>query len=219
MNITDAAKLLTVCAAYDRRKPDEDQAQAWALALNGLDFLPCRDAIVAHYQESREWIMPADIRGRVRRARAAAISHDEALELPPHDPDDTELHMRLLVEARAEAAEGRTYQPTGLVRRNLRELGGPVRRVSDLDAETNAAHAERTKQIHRDNAVRQKHRRDVAPAPPIVFACEHVDGDATCGQPATKTTPDRRRPACDVHAEPVPDTHAATSHDTEGAHT
>ena len=203
MSPTEITALLAICASADNRKPNPEMVQFWTAALGDLDFLPCRDAVVAHYQDSTDWIMPAHIRGRVRRARAAAISHDETLELPPHDPDDTGLHARLLVQARAEAAEGRTYQPEGLVRRSLRELGGPVRRVSELDAATNAAQAEKARQIHREYATRPRHRRDVPTDPAPVFACEFVDGDTTCGQPATKTSPDRRRPACDTHAAPI----------------
>jgi hypothetical protein len=66
---TEAAALLTVAAAFDNRKPDADQAKVWALALDGLRFIDCRDAIVTHYQSSREWLMPADVIRGVKRLR------------------------------------------------------------------------------------------------------------------------------------------------------
>lgn len=69
MTPADAAALLTIAAAYDNRKPDGDAAEAWALALDGLEYLECRDIIVQHYRESREWIMPADVVAGVRVLR------------------------------------------------------------------------------------------------------------------------------------------------------
>ena len=50
MTPTDAARLLTLAAAYDNRKPDADQAKAWAMVLDGLRFEDCCEAIVAHYR-------------------------------------------------------------------------------------------------------------------------------------------------------------------------
>jgi hypothetical protein len=69
MTPQEAAQLLAVCAAFDNRKPDPDAAQAWMLALDGLDYLECRNIIVQHYRESREWIMPADVVSGVKALR------------------------------------------------------------------------------------------------------------------------------------------------------
>jgi hypothetical protein len=112
--------------------------------------------------------------------------------------------MRLLAQARAEAAAGRQYEPTGLVRRSLRKLGGPVRRVSELDADDLRANAERVKRAHAESlaAVRAFVEAPTPePDPPRVFACEHRDDDTTCGQPAPHLSADRRRPPCDGHRD------------------
>lgn len=201
MNATEITALLTVCASFDGRKPNPDTVPAWMAALGDLDFTPARDAVVAHYQESREWIMPADIRVRVRRDRAKAIANDEALELPPHDPDDTALHQRLLVEARRMAAEGRTYEPQGLVRRSIRELGGPVRRVNELDDEARKDHITRSKEAHKVALTELAARPEPEPAPRPTFTCEHPVDDNPCGEPAPHLSTDRRRPLCDGHVE------------------
>lgn len=225
MSPREAVMLTSVVQAYFPSQPiSEFTPDALHELLEPYSLVDCKAAVQARAMrlvntEGVKWCAPTDVYAEVRRMRAKAIATDMDLELPPHDPDDPQDYIRALKESQQASLAGDPIQPTGLVRRSLRELGGPVRRVSELDAETNAAHAERTKQIHRDNAVRPKHRRDVQPTPAVVFACEYTDGETTCGQPATKTTPDRRRPACDVHAEPSPDTRAATSHDTEGAHT
>lgn len=205
MNATEISALLTVCASFDQRKPNPETVPAWLAALGDLDFLPCRDAVVAHYQESREWIMPADIRGRVRRARATAIRNDEALELPPHDPDDTGLHARLLAEQRRLSADGKQgYQPQGLVSRSLRELGGPVRRVNELDDAERTAHAAKAKAAHAAIRSEKAAKPQPVPDPPAVFACEHRDDDVPCGQPAPHVSLDRRTPLCDGHRETAP---------------
>jgi len=69
MMITEAAGLLAVAAAFDNRKPDADAAQAWAIALEGLSFSDCRDAIVAHYRRTNDWLMPNHVITGVRKIR------------------------------------------------------------------------------------------------------------------------------------------------------
>ena len=104
MKATEAAALLTVAAAFDNRKPDADAAQAWALALDGLRFEDCRDAIVAHYRASSEWLMPATVRTEVKRVRSKRIA--EAGDLtPPPDLTPREA-MAWLKDARRRIGDG-----------------------------------------------------------------------------------------------------------------
>lgn len=101
MNVQQAAALLTVAAAFDNRKPDEDAAKAWAMALGDLPFLDCRDAIVAHYQASSEWLMPAKVITEVRRVRSKRIAEGEGqLTPPPHAREGAALHEWLRVAKR-----------------------------------------------------------------------------------------------------------------------
>jgi hypothetical protein len=83
MKPTEAAALLTIAAAYDNRRPDADQAKAWAMALDGLRFEDCRAVIVAHYQRSKEWLMPFDVIGGVKKLRAKRIDDHPPLTPPP----------------------------------------------------------------------------------------------------------------------------------------
>lgn len=91
MTPAEAAALLTIAAGFDNRKPDADQARAWAMALDGYRFEDCRDAIVGYYREHREWMMPADVIGRVKRVRNARVNAYGTLPEPPAhiNPDDT----------------------------------------------------------------------------------------------------------------------------------
>ena len=73
----DVGKLLGLMALADNRKPpDEDDEEGraamiafWLEMIGDLPFADCAQAVRDHYRESREWIMPADIRHRVRAIR------------------------------------------------------------------------------------------------------------------------------------------------------
>ena len=106
MTPQEAAALLTVAAAFDNRKPDPDAAQAWALALGDLPFTDCRDAIVAHYRKTTEWLMPAHVLELVKRVRDKRIAdHEGALTPPPHAREG-DAHRDWLREAKRRLGDG-----------------------------------------------------------------------------------------------------------------
>lgn len=115
MNTQEAAALLSIAAAFDNRKPDPDAAKAWAVVLDGLRFEDCRDAIVAHYKASSEWLMPQAVIAGVKRIRAKRIS--EAVIEPPRDvdPDDTLAYRRALRDATRAAADGNPIEAPQVV--------------------------------------------------------------------------------------------------------
>jgi len=122
MTPTEAAGLLTVAAAFDNRKPDADAAKAWSLALDGLRFIDCRDAIVAHYRVSSEWLMPAKVITEVRRIRSKRLAENPE-PAPPADLTPVET-IAWLKEVRHRIADGEDVGPTRgvLTQRNLPEL-------------------------------------------------------------------------------------------------
>lgn len=67
MTDEEVGKLLGMCAAFDNRNVDDSVAYAWSLVVGDLPYAECEEAVVTHYSESREWIMPADVRARVKR--------------------------------------------------------------------------------------------------------------------------------------------------------
>ena len=73
MTLDETIDLLATCAAYDRRTVGRTDAVAWHAVVGDLPFDLAQQAVFAHYAESREWIMPADVRTRVKRRQ-----HDEA---------------------------------------------------------------------------------------------------------------------------------------------
>ena len=108
MTPAQAQALLTVAAAFDNRKPDPDAAMAWSLALDGYGFEDCRDAIVAHYRTTRDWIMPSDVTTAVKRTRGSRIEDAPPPSPPPGlDPDRTGDYAHWLAGVRRAIADGR----------------------------------------------------------------------------------------------------------------
>lgn len=91
----EVGKLLGLMAMADNRKPpDEDDEEAWnamiafwLTQIGDLTYDDCAQAISEHYRETREWIMPADIRRRVKAIRAKRIS-GSVVEPPPGELAD-----------------------------------------------------------------------------------------------------------------------------------
>lgn len=113
MRPSEAGILLTMCATFDRRTVGEADAEAWSVTLDGIELEDGKTAIVEHYRESRDWIMPADIRRIVKRIRRERIrNHTEFV--PPEWLDQMEpgpefdlAYKRWLQGAYADLAAGR----------------------------------------------------------------------------------------------------------------
>jgi hypothetical protein len=154
MKATEAAALLTIAAAYDNRRPDADQAKAWAMALDDLRFEDCRTVIVEHYRKSRDWLMPVDVIQGVKRLRS-----DRLLEFGPVpepqgiDPDDTERYTAAYMALQRSIADGELTREqydreapvaVGPARDAIRELGHIGQTVDDAlkDKPARQAHAD-----------------------------------------------------------------------------
>jgi hypothetical protein len=83
MNRSECAQLLTIVASYDRRTLGEPDVIAWQGALGDLRFDECRDAVVKHYAEQTDWLMPAHVRRLCLAAR-----QDAAMRALPGDGRD-----------------------------------------------------------------------------------------------------------------------------------
>lgn len=113
MKASDAAVVLATAAAFDRRQVSELDAEAWhaAFAAAGLADLTVEDAraaVVAHYAQTREWLMPADVIGyckRIRRDRIKAAGNLYALIQA--DPFDGPAYQREYQQLVREVASGR----------------------------------------------------------------------------------------------------------------
>jgi GT2 family glycosyltransferase len=109
MTPTEAGALLTIAAAFDNRKPDADAAKAWAVALEGYRFEDCREAIVAHYRASSEWLMPQAVIAAVKRIRSKRIADHPPVTPPPFKTFAEEQTWRRELNRRI--GDGQTFEP------------------------------------------------------------------------------------------------------------
>jgi hypothetical protein len=106
MTPAEAAELLTLAAAFDRRTIGKADVAAWHLALAGFDLADARDALIAHFRDSRDWLMPVDLVTRCRVIRADRVARNTPLDLPAGvDPDDPVAVQRATRDQRRAAAD------------------------------------------------------------------------------------------------------------------
>ena len=105
MERSEAAKVLTLCAVYDRRTIGETDVREWHNVLDSVRF---EDAVVSvrqHYAVTRTWIMPSEVKEGVRHLRAERLAR-ETDQVPVGDPDDVAGYLRDLRQARRRVADG-----------------------------------------------------------------------------------------------------------------
>ncbi len=103
MTLDEVIDLLTVAAVFDFRTIGEADACAWHATLGDLAFDDSRTAVVGHYRDSRERVMPADVRQRVKAIRRDRL--DRAI-LPAPDTDDQAEYRAEIKRRTREIADG-----------------------------------------------------------------------------------------------------------------
>lgn len=76
MNRSEAATLLSLAAARDRRTIGEADVLAWTEDLDGIEFFEARAALTRHFRTSHEYLMPVHIIELVRAIREDARRYD-----------------------------------------------------------------------------------------------------------------------------------------------
>lgn len=112
MTPADAAELLTLAAAFDRRTVGEADARAWAAALNSTPLDDdAREAVARHYAESEKWLTPAHVRQQRAKIRAARIERANVFDdgRPDETPEQYLARRRALTAA---VADGRLEAQT-----------------------------------------------------------------------------------------------------------
>jgi hypothetical protein len=84
VNRTETAALLTLVAGLDNREANPVQAAMWHELLEPFPFAECRSAVMAHFAESTDYLMPAHI---VKRVRAGRVDDRTALDAAPPASD------------------------------------------------------------------------------------------------------------------------------------
>jgi hypothetical protein len=110
-------------ALADNRKPPEDDEGRkamitfWLSMVGDLAYPDAANAVQAHYRDSREWIMPADIRRRVAEIRQERLRAAGPLQIPDELADHP--HEALAWKQRTQAAVADGQEPQ-------RAIGGAV---------------------------------------------------------------------------------------------
>jgi hypothetical protein len=100
----EVCDLLAVAASFDRRTIGEADSEAWESAVGDLSFDDARAAVIAHYRETRDWVMPSDVRQRVKAMRLRRL---EATPLPaPACPDYPGRYQELIRASVQRIADG-----------------------------------------------------------------------------------------------------------------
>lgn len=111
MNLAEAADVLAMAAAFDSRTVGKADILAWHAVIGHLDAAEARDAVVAHYTDTRDRIMPVDVLSRVTKLRALRIAHAGPESVPDADPDDPIAYRDALREGRWRTASGMSPRP------------------------------------------------------------------------------------------------------------
>lgn len=123
MNAEETGKLLATCATFDRRTTGEADVIAWLRVLGDLDYRECEAAVIGYYADSRDWIMPADIRSRVMRERRAAAGRARRAALNAGQPPAFSPAIIAQAEKRGQLKDPRPWGET--IRAILTRHGRP----------------------------------------------------------------------------------------------
>lgn len=121
MNAAEVGDLLARMALVDNRKPPEtaeDKAAmilTWLQLIGDLNHADAVQAIQEHYRESRDWLMPADIRRRVKAIRGARLSALPEPVPPPELLEDDDAYREWVRKETKRIADGKP---------DLRAIGG-----------------------------------------------------------------------------------------------
>ncbi len=105
MTPQETALLLAKAVAYDSRTVGRADIAAWQEALGDLDFHDAMAAVVLHFQDSTDRLMPAHIRRCVKTMREERLRGVDILDLGSED--DVETYIATVRRRRDDIAAGR----------------------------------------------------------------------------------------------------------------
>lgn len=107
MTDDEIVDLLTLMASYDRRHLSKADVGPWRAIIGDFQFADAWQAVIDHYTESTEWIMPAHLRQRVSAIRQARLDAAGPVEIP-EDLADHPVEARAWKQAAVDAiADGK----------------------------------------------------------------------------------------------------------------
>lgn len=120
MTPDDVVDVLTAAATFDQRNVGRSDVVAWHAAIGDLTRDDAIAAVIKHYQESTDRMMPAHIRRNVDAVRDARLrKHGEIVpDVDPDDPAWNDRYHQMMCAVR----DGRPVPPLG-------ELAGGRRQI------------------------------------------------------------------------------------------
>lgn len=138
VTLPEAAQVLTVAAAFDRRTIGESDAQAWASALADVPVADAIEAVKQHYSLASEWIMPSHVRARAKTIRTDRVARAGHPPFPPELADDPRREALWGVEWRSAVGDG--CSPAEATERACRRFNVP-QPVAEIEPGRDAAAA------------------------------------------------------------------------------
>lgn len=136
MNRPEVVVLLTLAGTYDYRKVGDADVESWHLALGDVDFDDAKNAVVRHYREFTDRLMPAHVRNGVKviRDERRRLEPSEARALP--SPFEEDINRQVRMEAGAATVrevlsrltahlEGKSAPPVSAMERLRAITAGP----------------------------------------------------------------------------------------------
>lgn len=111
MNKVELAQLLTVVSGFDNRKVTPDTVEIWFPLLQDIESDIALAAVQEHYRNSREWLMPSDIRAQAKRMQERLDREERRMRpaLPrPEITFDRAEFDRMVAKAIEENQKGRS---------------------------------------------------------------------------------------------------------------
>ena len=110
--------LLELIASIDRRKVGLTDRQTWQGLVGDLSAADAQAAVIGHYADSTDWIMPAHVRTRVKAMRRDRLAR-EIVPAPPPELADQPVRFRETLRAEVrKIADGKAIP---------KAIAGPVR--------------------------------------------------------------------------------------------
>lgn len=119
MDADEVGRLLGLMALADNRKPPEDDEGRkamitfWLSMVGDLAYADASQAVQAHYRDSRDWVMPADIRSRVAEIRQERLRAAGPVVIPEELADSPAEALAWKQERVTAIADGR-LQPRAI---------------------------------------------------------------------------------------------------------
>jgi hypothetical protein len=118
MTPDETVDLLTVAAAFDQRTVGEGDVMAWYAVVFDLSYDDAKLAVMGHYTDTADRIMPAHVRQRVKAMRRDRLSREIVPAPDPEIADEPGRYRETLGAEIRRIADGHSVQ---------KAIGGPVR--------------------------------------------------------------------------------------------